>query len=61
MKVTESTVEDAAVSRLEQLRYSILHGPDIAPDTLCAERELYANIVLVDSHQNAGHYRRRDG
>ena len=31
--VKESTVEDAALTWLESLGWTIAHGPDIAPDT----------------------------
>ena len=44
--LTESTVEDAALSWLEGLGWSIAHGPDIAPDTLGAERADYGDVVL---------------
>ena len=39
---TESTVENAALTWLESLGWSIAHGPDIAPDTPGAERGDYA-------------------
>ena len=35
---TESTVEEAALEILEGLGYTSLHGPDIAPGELFAER-----------------------
>ena len=43
---TESTVENAALTWLESLGWSIAHGPDIAPDTPSAERSDYAAVVL---------------
>ena len=45
---TESIVEDAALAWLEQLGYTILHGPEIGADTLTAERTdpSYRNVVL---------------
>jgi len=30
--VTESTVEDAALSWFEELGYAVLHGPEIEPE-----------------------------
>src|SRR5690242_1556851 len=45
--VVESTVEEASLSWFEELRYSILHGPDIAPGELFAEREGYGDVVLI--------------
>ena len=44
--LTESTVEDAALAWLASLGWSIVHGPDIAPDTPGAERGDYAAVVL---------------
>ena len=44
--LTESTVEDAALAWLESLGWSVAHGPEIAPDTLGAEREDYGDVVL---------------
>ena len=43
---TESTVEDAALSWLETLGWRVAHGPDIAPDTVGAERFGYGQVVL---------------
>jgi type I restriction enzyme R subunit len=42
----ESTVESAALAWLESLEWSILHGPDIAPDTIAAERTDYNQVVI---------------
>jgi type I restriction enzyme R subunit len=44
----ESTVEEAALAWLEELDYSILHGPEIAAGTLLAERSdpNYRDVVL---------------
>ncbi len=44
--MTESTVEDAALSWLEGLGYTLLHGPDIAPGEPFSERDDYAQVVL---------------
>jgi len=43
---TESIVEEAALSWLERIGWSVAHGPDIAPDTLSAERTDYAQVLL---------------
>ena len=43
---TESTVEDAALSWLETLGWKVAYGPEIAPDTLGAERSDYGQVVL---------------
>ena len=45
-RFTESVVEDAAIGWLKSLGWSIVHGPDIAPDTLNAERTDYGQVVL---------------
>ena len=36
---TESVVEDAALDWLESLGWTVAHGPDIAPGTLCRNRK----------------------
>ena len=45
-RFTESVVEDAALGWLKSLGWSIVHGPDLAPDTLHAERTDYGQAVL---------------
>ena len=44
--ITESDVEDAALSWLEHLGWQVAHGPDVAPDTSDAERDDYGEVVL---------------
>ena len=44
--VNESTVEQAALDWLSALGWQVAHGPDIAPDTLGAERDDYGQVVL---------------
>ncbi|MHB8059853.1 MAG: type I restriction endonuclease subunit R, partial [Gaiellaceae bacterium] len=53
--VAESVVEDAALAWLEDLGYTILHGPEIGPDTLTAERSdpSYREVVLEGRLGNA--------
>jgi type I restriction enzyme R subunit len=46
MKLTESTVEDAALLWLEGLGYNVKYGPIIAPGELFAERKDYGQVVL---------------
>ena len=46
-RLTESDVEDAALTWLGDLGWQITHGPDIAPDTLHAERTDYDEVVLA--------------
>jgi type I restriction enzyme R subunit len=46
MKFTESVVEEAALDWLEALGYTIISGPDIAPETPEAERESWEQVIL---------------
>jgi type I restriction enzyme, R subunit len=46
-RFTESTVEEAALELLSGLGYTILHGPDIAPGELFAERADYSDVLLL--------------
>ena len=43
---TESEVEDVALSYFEELGYTILHGPDIAPGEPNAERNTPGDVIL---------------
>lgn len=51
--VTESVVEQAALAWLEAIGWRIAHGPDIAPDTLLAERRDYSEVVLAQRLRDA--------
>ena len=42
----ESVVEDAALAWIQDLGWSVAHGPDIAPDMPDAERDDYGQVVL---------------
>ncbi len=44
--LSESTVEAVALDWLGSLGWTVLHGPDIAPDTPGAERADYGEVVL---------------
>ncbi len=50
---TESEVEEAALAWLKSLGYSVLHGPDIAPGELAAERKDYGQILLEERLRQA--------
>jgi type I restriction enzyme R subunit len=50
---TESVVEDAALAWLEASGWRIAHGPDIAPDTLAAERRDYGEVFLAQRLRTA--------
>ncbi len=51
--INESVVEEAALDWFEDLGYQTLHGPDIAPDELSAERLSYGDVVLVGRLRSA--------
>jgi len=46
--VAESVVEESALAWFEELGWSVLHGPDIAPGEPLAERESYSDVILRD-------------
>ena len=45
-RITESEIEEAALSWIEACGWNLAHGPDIAPDSLVAERSDYGQVVL---------------
>lgn len=45
--INENTVEEAALSWFSDLGYSVLHGPDLAPGETGAERDTFADVVLI--------------
>ena len=49
--VTESIIEDTALAWFEGLGYEIIHGPDITPGEPGAERDSYADTLLVSRLQ----------
>jgi type I restriction enzyme R subunit len=51
--VTESDLEDVALSWLEGLGYAVEHGPDIAPDGARPERASYSQVVLEERLRRA--------
>ena len=51
--VSESTVEQAALSWLSSLGWQTAYGPDIAPDTPGAERTDFTQVVLEERLRNA--------
>ena len=46
--LSESIVEAVALDWLASLGWTVLHGPDIAPDMLAAERADYSVVVLAN-------------
>lgn len=51
--MTESQIEQYALDILANLGWQILHGPDIGPDGVMAEREL-RQVVLPERLYSAG-------
>jgi hypothetical protein len=47
MSLTESIVEDAALTWFGGLGYAVGHGPQMAPGEPAAERESFGEVVLV--------------
>jgi len=54
-RISESIVEEATLSWLAGLGYSILHGPDIAPGEPSALRNSYQEVVLEQRLREALH------
>ena len=52
-KITESVVEETALTWFENLGYVTAFGPDISPDGLSCEREDYDQVVLGKRFQTA--------
>jgi type I restriction enzyme R subunit len=50
---TESTVEEAALEVFSALGYTVLHGPNIAPGEMFAERTSYQDVVLLERLRSA--------
>jgi type I restriction enzyme, R subunit len=46
-ELTESTVEDAALTWFGDLGYIVVHGPHLAPGEPAAERDSFGEVVLV--------------
>lgn len=52
-KLTESTVEDAALAWLESVGWQVRNGAEIAPGELAAERDDYGQVVLAQRLRDA--------
>ena len=53
MTMTEAQVEQAAVEVMEDLGYSFVGGPTIAPSGEAPERASYADVILADRFRSA--------
>ena len=51
--ITESDIETAALNWLADMDYSVVHGPDIAPEAPDAERSRYEDVVLTERLRHA--------
>ncbi|MBE9041778.1 type I restriction endonuclease subunit R, partial [Oscillatoriales cyanobacterium LEGE 11467] len=51
--ITESVIEEATLSWLQSLDYTILSGDQIAPKAPTSERQTYADTILVERLQTA--------
>ena len=51
--LTESDVEQAALAWLDNLGWSVAHGPDIAPGTPDAQRTDYSDVMLAQRLRDA--------
>ena len=47
MTLTESIVEDAALTWFSELGYAIGHGPQLAPGEVAAERNSFSDVILI--------------
>jgi type I restriction enzyme, R subunit len=47
MSLTESIVEDAALTWFGELGYAVGHGPQMAPGEPAAERDSFGEVVLI--------------
>ena len=51
--LTESKIEEFAIGLFEQLGYSYLYGPNIAPDGVNSKRALLEDVVMVEDLRSA--------
>ena len=51
--MTEDQLEQEALGRLQEGGYSVLHGPEIAPDSDHPERKDYRQVLLLDRLRSA--------
>src|SRR5690554_3691829 len=52
-KITENNIELYAIEELENLGYSYIYGPDIAPESDAQERTSYDQVILTERLKNA--------
>jgi type I restriction enzyme R subunit len=47
MRLSESVVEEAALTWFRELRYAVVNAPHLAPDEIATERSSFSDVVLV--------------
>lgn len=52
-KLCENDIEVMTIEELEQLGYTYIPGPQLAPDGEAPERQIYADVLLVDRVRTA--------
>lgn len=53
-KLSESEIETLAIERLQTLGFDYVYGPDIAPDSLNPEREIFCGGVAHQAIAQCG-------
>lgn len=48
-RICESAIEEAVLDWFDELGWSLLHGPDIAPGEPASERETYSDVIQGSS------------
>ena len=51
--MNESVVEDAALAWLQSIGWMVMHGPELGPDPVDAERQDYGQVVLEERLREA--------
>lgn len=59
-RLTETVVEEATLEWFRQLRFGVLHGPDIDPDSDGPARAGFGDVVLRDRHWQPHRKRRNE-
>lgn len=52
-RITENTIESFAINLLQELGYTYIYAPDIAPDAENPERDNFEQVLLLNRLQNA--------
>ncbi|MCD7968788.1 MAG: type I restriction endonuclease subunit R [Alistipes sp.] len=52
-RITENSIEEFCIERLESIGYKYIYGPDIAPDSETPERDNYQQVLLLDRLRHA--------